>query len=358
MRRVVSVILALSALLWAPRLEACATAPPENFVVNIVAEDALIVWDDERKIEHFVRRADFRSDSMAKLRASGFGFLVPTPTRPELGEVPDQIFSQLEEAIRPERISETRYEVIWASCGLLSAGRPGDAASGATAVAPVQVLERSRVAGFDAAVLKATDADALSRWLTDHGYAFRPALRDWLNRYVDSQWIITAFKIATESAAGDGIGTAAVRMSFATERPFYPYREPEDARQHPRRRSLRLFVAGPARLQGRIADGTPWPGKLWHAAPLTDAATTLAGALPAGAMPSGKTWLHTFVDSSAPRPGSDELFFARDEDQRTRRLPRTVDVETITIPLLLDVVAFFGLLLFGFVWARRKRAQR
>ena len=91
----------------APRdATACATAPPAGAVVSVAEESAVIVWDEATKTEHFVRRATFRS------AAKDFGFLVPTPSKPELAEASDDSFTRLEDVIRPEVVQEhhTRLE--------------------------------------------------------------------------------------------------------------------------------------------------------------------------------------------------------------------------------------------------------
>jgi hypothetical protein len=343
--------LVLALLLHAGPSAACAPAPPAGIEVDIAAEDALIVWDAARKVEHFVRRADFRSASMAELRATGFGFLVPTPTRPELAEAPDQLFVQLADAIRPPVVEKRAYEISWALCTMVLAGAERSAAVEASA--PIEVLEQKRVAGFDAAVLKADDADALATWLGEHGYAQRPALGSWLERYVADKWIITAFKIAADDDAGTA--TSAVRMSFASERPFFPYREPSDQRRDGRARSLRVWLYADTRMDGSVGGGA-WPGRALHAAPLEDAARVLAGAAPT--LPSAG-WLHAFIDDSAPRPGSDELWFAAAASAVEVRLPPIDDVHTVHIPILLDVLAFVAFLAWGAVsLVRRRRAVR
>src|SRR5262245_45994026 len=60
---------------------ACAPAPPRGEEVRIAEEEAIILWDPATRTEHFIRRAQFRSTARA------FGFLVPTPATPALGEV-------------------------------------------------------------------------------------------------------------------------------------------------------------------------------------------------------------------------------------------------------------------------------
>ena len=66
-----------------PDAAACATAPPRGEEVQIAEEEAVIVWDPATRTEHFIRRASFHST------ARTFGFLLPTPTTPTLGELPD-----------------------------------------------------------------------------------------------------------------------------------------------------------------------------------------------------------------------------------------------------------------------------
>ena len=64
----------------------------------------------------------------------------------------------------------------------------------ATAVTVI-VLEQNqkRVAGLDAAVLAADDADALASWLKEHGYATRDALGEGggVEPYIATRWIVT-----------------------------------------------------------------------------------------------------------------------------------------------------------------------
>jgi len=220
---------------------------------------------------------------------------------------------------------------------------------------PVEVLEERRVAGYDAAVLAADDATALSAWLAEHGYAQRPDLTEWLQPYVDAHHVITAFKIA----GGDTrrVGTAPVRMSFATERPFFPYREPADQRRGgpaPERR-LVVHVVAPQRMQGRIGESLPWKATVVYASPRSDLGTLLEGALPKGALPAS-AWLTTVVDSATPRPGTDDLFFSPSA-QQDRLVPDPLEVEIRTsIPLPVDLL--LGLAGFGFWMRRRSRRRR
>src|SRR5690606_28181443 len=123
----------------------------------------------------------------------------------------------------------------------------------------------ARVAGFDAKVLSADSADALGEWLQEHDYPFDPALREWLRPYVDARWKIVAFQVARDSEGNtvEGFGMRAVRMSFHSERPFFPYREPSTQRKGAGpTRLLRIHLVAPTKLRGKLEAPGGFPGKL------------------------------------------------------------------------------------------------
>lgn len=328
---------------------ACAPAPPEGQEVDIAAEDALIVWDAVKKREHFIRRADF------KTTATGFGFLVPTPTRPELAAAPDAVFERLWRWAQPRVEKKRKYDVGWTLCGALVLERPR--ADFEDMPAAVELLELTRVGGLDAAVLAASDAAALGGWLAANGYHFRPELKDWLEHYVREGWIITAFKVARGAATEGDFGSVAVRMSFDTPRPFFPYREPSDQARPGSWRALRVYVAAAERMEGALGDGERWPALLLEARPVADAAGMLEGALGTAPLPEG-LWISAFLDRSSPRPGHADLLFSRAAAQEPYELV-IFDVTHVFVPVFVDLLSFALLVGYGGVtlW-RRRMAKR
>src|SRR5687768_13172030 len=161
---VLTLILAISG---ASHLFACAPAPHAGERIDVVEEAAVIVWDPATKTQHFIRRATFRGN------ARDFGFLVPTPTAPALAAVDDGIFDTLQAKIEPPTIERTRREIHWSLLGIFRLADKGETATGAS---PVEVLATAKVAGYEAAVLDATDAGALREWLQTHDYAATPDL--------------------------------------------------------------------------------------------------------------------------------------------------------------------------------------
>src|SRR5213593_2919537 len=95
-----SAILALSL----PEADGCAPVRQANGPsIHIAEESAIIVWDPVKKMQHFIRRAAFDTKS------PDFGFLVPTPTTPELPlkEVEDGVFRAMDQWILPRTVEQT-----------------------------------------------------------------------------------------------------------------------------------------------------------------------------------------------------------------------------------------------------------
>lgn len=344
MRHLAALLLLLAAA--RPAL-ACAPAPREGESIAVVEESALIVWDPASRTQHFIRRATFRGG------ARDFGFLVPTPTAPALAEVSDRVFDELEEATRRRTVyTESRQADFTPLLAMFFAGGPRETATNARA--PVEVLSTHKVAGYDAAVLDATDAGALQRWLNENGYAAAPDLLEWLEAYVRQRWMITAFKIDPEGSFA--ARTSAVKMSFRTDRPFFPYREPASQRgSFDTGRSLRVFFAGPERVTGTVGANGHWPGVVtWSNAVPAALRGEIASAANVQLPPSLR--LTALIDTSAIRPGVDDLFFSRDPNQGTYELPPHVDETIHKIPIPGDVIALLSLGVV--VWLVRARRRR
>jgi hypothetical protein len=345
--RLLVVLLAVAAvgvaLAPTPRVWGCAVAPPAGGWTDVSTETAVIVWDEKAKVQHFIRSASFQSTS------AEFGFLVATPSQPKLEEATGDGFDLLERATAPRE--ETRVENAEFGCFAMSAkfDTVGAVAEG------VEVLEEKRVGAYDAAVLRADDPDQLYDWLAKNGYDARPELKGWLKAYTENKWVVTAFKVAAGAKPSEpsgreqrfGVAGSVVRMSFPTDRPFFPYREPADQRQARSDapylpRMLRVYFLAEARYDGKIGDGsTTWPGRaVWSNAIDTGTFAAVAKAGKLDADLGGRAWrLTEFEDRSSPRPGVDELYFQRSPDQGTLERPPHVRIVYRQWPAKLAAVA-------------------
>jgi hypothetical protein len=341
--------------------------------VTITDETALIVWDSASKTEHFIRNANFETT------AEDFGFLVPTPSVPTLHESGGRVLSEL--AYRTAARTEYRdvttetfrlfkpgtgfdfFQVLLPGSAMTDSAMPPNAGS-------VEVIDAVSVAGYDATILKATDAAELLQWLEEHEYAARPALLEWLEAYTQNGWYITAFRISkTETSGASGIAARPVRITFETDRPFYPYREPADARSKPaseaQSRLLRLYVLADQKMEGHLGESDTVPAKtVWaNRLPAFDGGNLnrlfpSENGTAANVINSSTLYLTEFEDHSSPRPRTDELFLLPTADQTTvERPPITRSVERFVYSPEFYKAPFWMLgfgIVFGFVRRRLK----
>jgi len=331
---------------------ACAVAPPAGQAVHTNREDALVVWDDARHLEHFVRSAQF--DTSAK----SFGFLVPTPSKPTIAEANEHVVDVLAALTAPDVVHETRYVaepigltmIPFALVGARKAAAP-------VAASAVRVLEETVVAGLDAVVLEADDPSALGDWLHAHDFPFTNALQRWVAPYLAKKWKITAFKYARPDVAAnvamasEPIASRAVRLSFSTDVPVYPYREPDDVAPLSGR-ELRLFLLASEKLTGAFDDGAgAWPVDAPFGAEV-GALATLSATLPGVEMPT-TPWLTELTDHAAQRHAADVEFHPAPDRTEVRR-PAVHTVEDHPVPIPYELPFVVG----GVWWWRRRRKMR
>jgi len=241
MRRLTSLI-AGSSLLISQALPCCwASKGPPVWMTN---EAAIIVWDSAKKVQHFIREASF--DTQAK----DFGFIVPLPSVPDFAVADRNAFSRLE-SLKP----------VPASADAIPAAGTSNAAGGS-----VEILKEERVGDYQATVLRATDAEAMSDWLQKNQFKSRPQMTEWLGYYTKKGWVFAALKyVATPETTTH---TKAVRISFKTDQPHYPYKMPSDAFKPGWVRPLKLYFVADSRIKAKLADGgSQWSGReVWSGA--------------------------------------------------------------------------------------------
>lgn len=192
---------------------ACGAAYPPGSYVQLSREQTVIVWDAEKKIEHFIRKPTFDGDPKS------FGFFVPTPTVPVIKKEDDAIFDRVRGLLETPRKQG----------GGDGRGAPGGAVA---AAGHVDVLQTVVIDGFQVVTLAATDENALGDWLGRNGFVDKPALRTWAKTYTAKKWVINAMRYEGTNADGKRglLATPTLRLSFAIDAPFYPYTEvPPDA---------------------------------------------------------------------------------------------------------------------------------
>jgi Uncharacterized protein conserved in bacteria (DUF2330) len=310
-RAAFALVLAVLLFIAAPQSSlapACCPVPTTTGKAVVNADQTvIIVWDAASKTEHFIRQASFKSE------ADDFGFLVPTPTEPDLQESGNEAFPFLRKLTEPARVKEARPS----PGGCSEEPRPRQ-------IPQVHVLAEKSVAGFHAVVLEAKSADSLAGWLKEHSYAFSPEVEAWAKPYVQSGWKITALKVAKDSQSeGRTVNASALRMSFKTDRPLFPYREPalnaSAKGLASDQRLLRIYFVGEARYRGEFRPRESWLAHVAYSNRLSpEDRQKLVGLLkiPESTVPA-KCWLTEFEDNWLYRWYPADVTFLRDSNQET-----------------------------------------
>lgn len=330
MKLPLATVLVLLSTLSPSRAEACATVDhdPNSLVTRVKGEEAIIVFDAATNTEHFIRSAEFVT------AGADLGFIVPTPTPPTFGEVDQSVFGELERGYEAARNEQVELSLSLWSMLTLSRKGPGG----------VFELSSTRVAGMDVTVLRATDGAALAEWLSKHGFASRPALEAWLDTYVQRGFVFSAFRYVAQERR---VTTKAVRISFSTPTPVYPYLEPADAL--PRVNALRVWLVTPERRAWVDGQAAPLPPRV-----LASTKTLTVPASLASLAPTSK-WVTVFLDERDTRPAAD-VRFEPAADQL--ELPPPPKLRTIEVPIegLLLVTACGAVAVV--VVRRRRRGAR
>ena len=283
----------------------CPVSAPGVPAVN-ADQTVIMVWDRERQTQHFIRKASFLSEG------DSVGFIVPTPSRPQLAESGNQAFQYLAQITA--RHARTPFQFSSGCSTMPTLDYAGS----------VRVIEEKTVAGYDAVVLAADSGNALVAWLQDHGYAFTADVAAWAQPYLDQRWYMTAMKIAKDPSkrAGSGLKASALRITFQTDRPLFPYREPDPSKDaallHARDRLLRIYFVAEARYKGGFGSWRPWSGKTKWSQPLQPGERSQLLkylGLPENTGPA-TAWLTEFEDNWPYSKAPGDVYFSKSGSQR------------------------------------------
>lgn len=292
---------------------------------SLAYEQTLVIHDPIAGREHFVRQVTFRASK------EPFGFVVPTPTRPEVAKVAHDPFTRLR-AMFP-----FKWDPSDEGLGTLDAV---DVRGGGVGGAKhVKVLEQKKVGSFTVFVLSANDPTALSGWLEKQSLAKNAQAEPWLAHYVKLGFHFVALRYdpsSTDPRFGTIARAEVVRFSFDTPLPYYPYFEPEPepgAKASPRMADIWLVsprAGTPVAVRSRdgkthwvrpFSEGSSSTGLGVGASVRRDLELALGSEK--SLLPEGKLMVQRFVDQKESRAGfGDVLFLPRIKvrfDDRTRK---------------------------------------
>jgi hypothetical protein len=155
---------------------------------------------------------------------------------------------------------------------------------------------------------------------------------------------MTAMKIAKDRGdrASEAVAASALRITFKTDRPLFPYREPDSrhdaALLNVRDRLLRIYFVAESRYEGRFSSSQNWSGGTRWSQPMrSDQRAKLLQhlGLPETVGPS-KAWLTEFEDHWPYSQAPGDVYFSRSADQRKL----FGDLPTVFDPTLVVALGF------------------
>jgi len=205
------------------RAEACAIAPRLGDQVQALQEDVIVTWDGTT--QHLIRQAYFKEEG------HDFGFIVPTPSLPTLAErkASTNPMSVLHEQTRAKEIFESYTAYNFTPVLRMFFARPQGVTSTYNSHDRIEIYTQ-KVAGMKATVLQPDSPEALWQWMEENEYPASPSLQKWAQHYIEKGWYLTAFQMSNDNRdARDDyshLKSSLVDISFETDKPFFPYREP------------------------------------------------------------------------------------------------------------------------------------
>jgi hypothetical protein len=298
---------------------------------SLAYEQTLVILDREQHKQHFVREVMFRTSRRA------FGFVVPTPTRPEVARVAKSPFERL------------RVRFPYKTIGLgLGSGTGQGFGSGRGGGGGVKILEVKKVGSFTAFVLAADDAQALADWLKKYQLVTTPEADTWLAHYVRMKYFYVAMRYdppaEDEKVAIGRTKSETMRISFDSELAYYPYFEPDPpagrAPEDPRMLEV-WYVSDEGsipvalRTQGKQRSWVrPFEeGSRYDKAQRADLAEALGA--DATLLPKGELVVQRFADQKRSRVGFGDVVFVP-EKLSPRRVDRLKPLLGVLDPSLID----------------------
>jgi hypothetical protein len=332
LRKIHAILLATTTLSQAFQpmnpLGCCAVSRADSPVVN-ADQTVILLWDKDRQTQHFIRKADFKTN------ASDIGFLVPSPSRPQLSESGNAAFTLLDRITMPPPQGGGGFPL---GC---AAQAPARSLSWG-----VTVVEEKRVAGFDATVLTAQTGEDLVQWLKKNGYAYSPAVAEWAKPYLGGSWHFTALKVVkSQASAQNTVKAAALRISFRTDQPLFPYREPESAvssqQLGAKNRLLRIYFIAETQYEGRINGNKGWSGKALWSGDITAHRTELLSALQLPTSTGPSRWWLTKIDDQWPyETAAGDVYFSPAAKEKSFNLSALSTGKTIELSGLAMMALF------------------
>ena len=191
------------------------------------AQKTFISWDPAREQVTFTVQPKFEGNAL------DFGMVIPTPSQPQLNEMPKDFFMLLGTFSIMEPVDREKFPMKNRRRFLRSSSLAVDAAAFAEpkAKSTVKIIEAGVVGTLDYKIITAERSDDLYTWLKEHEYAYSGD-EETLGHYVNKKWFFTVMKIDPKQIAGGAERTdrpyageiTPTRFTFSSDKLVYPLR--------------------------------------------------------------------------------------------------------------------------------------
>ena len=161
---------------------------PGKPIERVGAQKTYVYFD--QGVESVAIRPGFRG------QVEQFGMLIPFPSVPELRKLPDDVFPHIASAIDPPvpTFWVRRYSPKFSRRSGVQMASKSKSAEPELALDTVKVLKQEAVGMYEVAVLAAGSANALKKWMDEHGYRYPDGMEAPTNDYVKAGWCFVAVK--------------------------------------------------------------------------------------------------------------------------------------------------------------------
>ena len=306
-------------MVLAPAGYACACGAaiaPSGTQATFNHEVALVHWDGNT--ETILMQLSMNAST------GNVALVVPTPAPATVASGDTATFTELDELTAPQ-IQQRRH---WT----LGFG-PHASAPREVAARPPDVVNQVHLGPLEATTLAGGDLTGLQKWLTDNGYAIRPAVSDALGPYVRDGWSFVAMRLTSAAPIVGGLNP--VEMTFQSSRLVYPMRLSVAATS---RQQVTVFTLSDHRQQRTDADVATQSTQVEYAGKIANTVNdSLLRKLTAN---HGSYLTKLQVDIPKPAQISSDFIFGNASNDDAYRQVFYVDHD-VAIPLELIVLAGF-----------------
>lgn len=310
----------------------------------------LVVTSKEKELEHFEEKialfwnATNQSEDLIRQiswnkEEKHLGFIVPTPTIPEVYDVADKnLFDHIEQIVRRDEIKVLKFKYSLLSYmisssnslkeNLFSKGVSNDA---------IQLVSEKELLYFKVIVLKAKTLKDIKQWFKENNFSYDENYDSWLENYIRKGFYFSAFQFRSDKNMDEN-ESSVVGIRFSAKKPFHPWSEPQIKKFQ--NRKFRLYIFSDSMFD----TDAKWSGEMTYSNELIYSNYDF---LDLNLDKKYYKWLSVFESRDPGYRGKDDLHFIKKENKVVKKLSSIFDIhEFFYFPLDVIIGSLVAAVLF------------